>query len=61
MYTVSVAIVMDAVVLFDYEKQQEDELDLAVGMTVLNVTQVSHVHQWSCRPLSPAPFLCLTK
>ena len=43
MYTVSVAIVMDAVVLFDYEKQQEDELDLAVGMTILNVTQVSHI------------------
>ena len=40
--SISVAIVMEAVVLFDYEKQQEDELDLMVGMTVTNVTQVCH-------------------
>lgn len=31
---------MEAVVLFDYEKQQEDELDLTVGMTITNVVQV---------------------
>ena len=33
-------IVMEAEVLFDYEKQEEDELDLAVGDTITNVTQV---------------------
>lgn len=32
---------MEAVVLFDYEKQQDDELDLTVGMTIQNVIQVS--------------------
>lgn len=31
---------MEAVVLFDYEKQQDDELDLTVGSTIQNVTQV---------------------
>lgn len=31
---------MEAVVLFDYEKQQDDELDLTVGMTIQNVIQV---------------------
>ena len=39
-YSGCVAIVMEAVVLFDYEKQQDDELDLAVGMTIQNVIQV---------------------
>ena len=39
-YSGCVAVVMEAVVLFDYEKQQDDELDLAVGMTIQNVTQV---------------------
>lgn len=37
---VCVVLVMEAVVLFDYEKQQEDELDLTVGMTISNVIQV---------------------
>lgn len=36
---------MEAVVLFDYEKQQDDELDLQVGMTIQNVIQVLY-SQW---------------
>ena len=31
---------MEAVVLFDYEKQQDDELDLTVGELITNVRQV---------------------
>ena len=39
-YSGYVAIVMEAVVLYDYEKQQDDELDLSVGMIIQNVIQV---------------------
>jgi hypothetical protein len=31
---------MEAVVLFDYEKQKGDELNLMVGEVITNVTQV---------------------
>ena len=31
---------IEAVVKFDYEKQQEDELELKVGDVIANVTQV---------------------
>ena len=37
---------MEAVVLFDYDKQQDDELDLKVGMVIQNVTQV-RVRSWT--------------
>ncbi|CAI8028076.1 SH3 domain-containing kinase-binding protein 1 [Geodia barretti] len=33
---------MEAVVLYDYEKQQGDELNLKVGEVITNVTQVYH-------------------
>jgi hypothetical protein len=33
---------MEAVVLFDYEKQKGDELNLIVGEVITNVTQVYH-------------------
>ena len=39
-YSGCVAIEMEAVVQFEYEKNQDDELDLAVGMTIKNVIQV---------------------
>ena len=39
-YSGCVAIGMEAVVLFDYEKKQDDELDLTEGMTIHNVIQV---------------------
>ena len=32
--------VMEAVVLFDYEKQEPDELDLKVGELITDVKQV---------------------
>lgn len=31
---------MEAIVLFDYEKQHDDELDLTVGMKIQNVIAV---------------------
>ena len=40
---------MEAVVLFDYEKQEGDELNLKVGEVITNVTQV---HSYSCGVLS---------
>ena len=36
---------MEAVVLFDYEKQEGDELNLEVGEVITNVTQV-HSYSW---------------
>ena len=35
----------EAVVLFEYEKQEEDELTLKVGEVILDVKQVGHEPQ----------------
>ena len=53
MNCVSIAMAQEAVVLFDYDKNQDDELDLRAGTVILNVTQVlphthTHTHTYIC-------------